>query len=75
METKHCDGNLLETGDAIKTIKDLEVRGARTTVKQGQTVKRIPAIDNPGELNCKVDGVSITRLTCFVSQQKDKKTR
>lgn len=75
METKDCDGNLLETGDTIKTTKDLPVKGTKITVKQGQTVKKIRVTDDPGEIDCKIDGTSVTLKTCFVRKQKDKKKK
>lgn len=75
METKDCDGNILESGDTIKTIKDLKVKGTKITVKQGQTVKKIRTTNDPEQIDCKVDGISITLLTCFVRKQKDKKKK
>lgn len=75
MDTKDCDGNVLETGDTIKTTKDLKVKGAKLTVKQGQTVKKIRVGDNPEEIDCKVDGISVTLKTCFVRKQQDKKKK
>jgi len=75
MDTKDCDGNILESGDTVKTIKDLKVKGTKITVKQGQTVKKIRTTNDPEQIDCKVDGVSITLLTCFVRKQKDKKKK
>lgn len=75
METKDCDGNILESGDTIKTIKDLKVKGTKITVKQGQAVKKIRITNDPEQIDCKVDGINITLLTCFVRKQKDKKKK
>ena len=76
-ETKDCDGNVLQSGDTIKAIKDLNVKGTKLTVKQGLPIKKIRLTNDLEEIDCKVDGISVTLKTCFVRkvQAKGKKKR
>ena len=66
--TKDAFGNILADGDTIKTIKDLKVKGSSIVLKQGVTVKKIRLTDDIEEIDCKVDGSSITLKTCFVKK-------
>ena len=50
-------GNLLADGDSVTLIKDLKVKGANTTLKQGTVIKSIRLTDNPEEIDCKHDAV------------------
>ena len=66
--TKDAFGNILADGDTIKTIKDLKVKGSSIVLKQGVTIKKIRLTDDIEEIDCKVDGSSITLKTCFVKK-------
>lgn len=58
--TKDSQGQVLNEGDSVKTIKDLKVKGSSMVVKRGTVVKNIHLIaDNAEEIDCKVDGVGL----------------
>lgn len=46
-------GNILADGDAVTLIKDLKVKGANQTLKQGTVIRSIRLTDNPEEIDCK----------------------
>ncbi len=54
-----CDasGNPLATGDSVTLIKDLKVKGANQTLKQGTVIRSIRLTDNPEEIDCKHDSI------------------
>ena len=57
MEVKDSNGNLLAEGDAVTVIKDLKVKGAGQTIKQGTVIKSIRLTDNPEEIDCRHDAI------------------
>lgn len=68
---KHIDSNgaVLNTGDTVTLIKDLDVKGANFTAKRGTTVKNIRLVeDNSEQIEGKVDGQQIVILTKFVKK-------
>ena len=50
-------GNVLVDGDSVALIKDLKVKGANTTLKQGTVIKSIRLTDNPDEIDCRHDAI------------------
>ena len=50
-------GNQLADGDAVVLVKDLKVKGAGQTLKQGTVIKSIRLTDNPEEIDCKHDSI------------------
>ena len=54
-----CDavGNVLADGDQVTLIKDLEVKGAGQTLKQGTLIKSIRLTGDPQEIDCKYPGI------------------
>ena len=62
VEVRDAVGNLLADGDAVTLIKDLEVKGAGRTLKQGTLIKSIQ-LKQPGmagdaqEIDCRFDGI------------------
>ena len=50
-------GNLLADGDSVTLIKDLKVKGAGQTLKQGTVIKTIRLTDNPEEIDCRHDAI------------------
>ena len=46
-------GNVLADGDSVVLIKDLKVKGAGQTLKQGTVIKSIRLTDNPEEIDCR----------------------
>ncbi|TWH31861.1 MULTISPECIES: alkylphosphonate utilization protein [unclassified Aminobacter] len=56
-EVRDALGNILADGDAVVLIKDLKVKGAGQTLKQGTLIKSIRLTDNPEEIDCKHDAI------------------
>lgn len=56
-EVRDAAGNLLADGDQVVLIKDLKVKGAGQTLKQGTLIKAIRLTDNPEEIDCKHDAI------------------
>jgi len=50
-------GNELANGDSVTLIKDLKVKGAGQTLKQGTVIRSIRLTDNPEEIDCKYEGI------------------
>ena len=68
---KHVDSNgaVLEAGDTITLIKDLNVKGANFTAKRGTVVRGILLVaDNPEHIEGRVEGRQIVILTKFVKK-------
>jgi protein PhnA len=68
---KHIDSNgvVLEAGDTVVLIKDLDVKGSSITAKRGTAVRRISLVhDNAEQIEGKVDGQQIVILTKFVKK-------
>ena len=52
-EVRDAAGNLLADGDSVTVIKDLKVKGANQTLKQGTVIRSIRLTDNPEEIDCR----------------------
>ena len=68
---KHLDSNgaLLEAGDTVTLIKDLNVKGAGFTAKRGTAVRGISLVpDTPEHIEGRVNGQKIVILTKFVKK-------
>jgi protein PhnA len=66
---KDSNGHVLEAGDTVVLIKDLNVKGANFTAKRGTAVRRIRLVqDNAGQIEGKVDGQQIVILTQYVKK-------
>ncbi|SFG15518.1 phosphonoacetate hydrolase [Novosphingobium sp. CF614] len=50
-------GNVLADGDQVTLIKDLEVKGAGQTLKQGTVIKSIRLTGDAQEIDCKYPGI------------------
>lgn len=50
-------GNVLVDGDSVALIKDLKVKGANQTLKQGTIIKSIRLTDNHEEIDCRYDAI------------------
>jgi protein PhnA len=50
-------GNILSDGDQVTLIKDLTVKGAGQTLKQGTVIKSIRLTGDSQEIDCKFDGI------------------
>lgn len=65
---KDSNGTVLNQGDSVTIIKDLEVKGANFTAKRGTLVKGIALNGNPEQVEGKVNGTRIVLLTCFLKK-------
>lgn len=68
---KHVDANgaILQAGDSVVLIKDLDVKGANFTAKRGTAVRNISLVhDNPEHIEGRVSGQHIVILTKFVKK-------
>ena len=54
---RDAHGNELNDGDTVTLIKDLKVKGANQTLKQGTIIRSIRLTDNPEEIDCKYDAI------------------
>ena len=50
-------GTVLADGDQVVLIKDLKVKGAGQTLKQGTVIKSIRLTDNPEEIDCRHEAI------------------
>ena len=56
-EVRDASGNVLLDGDSVTLIKDLKVKGAGQTLKQGTVIRSIRLTDNPEEIDCRHDAI------------------
>lgn len=56
-EVRDASGNVLADGDAVVLIKDLKVKGAGQTLKQGTVIRSIRLTDDPEEIDCRHDSI------------------
>ncbi len=54
---RDASGNLLSDGDSVTLIKDLKVKGANQTLKQGTVIRSIRLTDNDDEIDCRHDTI------------------
>lgn len=57
-----ANGNRLQDGDTVITIKNLPVKGASQPIKAGTKVKNIRLVDANHNIDCKVDGFGAMAL-------------
>lgn len=57
VEVRDAVGNVLADGDQVTLIKDLDVKGAGQTLKQGTLIKSIRLTGDPQEIDCKYPGI------------------
>jgi len=68
--TRDSNGTILLEGDTVSIIKDLPVKGAGFTAKQGTTVKNIHLAQGDNTLiEGRVNGTKIFLLTKFLKKQ------
>jgi protein PhnA len=53
---KDSNGNILQNGDTVVTIKTLPVKGATQSIKAGTKVRNIRLVDSDHNIDCKIDG-------------------
>lgn len=59
---KDCNGNILQNGDTVVTIKNLPVKGASQSIKAGTKVRNIRLVDSDHNIDCKIDGFGVMAL-------------
>lgn len=50
-------GNILADGDSVVLVKDLKVKGAGQTLKQGTVIRSIRLTDSPEEIDCRHESI------------------
>jgi protein PhnA len=66
---RDSNGNILGEGDSVTIIKDLPVKGAGFTAKQGTTVKNIHLVpSDPTHIEGRVNGTKIFLKTEFLKK-------
>ncbi len=67
--TRDANGTILEEGDSVSIIKDLVVKGAGFTAKQGTTVKNIQMVQgDPTHIQGRVNGTKIFIISAFLKK-------
>ena len=67
--TRDANGTILAEGDAVSIIKDLVVKGAGFTAKQGTTVKNIRMVPgDPTHIQGRVNGTMIFIISAFLKK-------
>lgn len=67
---RDASGNLLADGDSVTLIKDLKVKGANQTLKQGTVIRSIRLTDDPEEIDCRHDAIKgLVLRTAFVRKR------
>lgn len=56
-EVRDAAGNVLADGDSVVLIKDLKVKGAGQTLKQGTVIKSIRLTEDPEEIDCRHEAI------------------
>ena len=68
---KDSNGVVLNSGDSVVIIKDLNVKGSSMVAKRGTAVRRISLVhDNPEHIEGRVNNQHIVILTKFVKKTK-----
>lgn len=68
METKDCNGKVLNDGDSVIVNKDLKVKGSSLNLKRGTKVKNIRLIDDEGHVECRIGKAQIVLKTEFLKK-------
>lgn len=59
---KDANGNILQDGDTVVTIKNLPVKGSNQSIKAGTKVKNIRLVDSDHNIDCKIEGFGAMAL-------------
>jgi protein PhnA len=65
---KDSNGAVLSEGDTVMVIKDLKVKGGSSDLKRGTVIKKIHLIDDPDNIECRVDGSTLVLKTIFLKK-------
>lgn len=70
VEVRDASGNPLADGDSVVLVKDLKVKGAGQTLKQGTVIRSIRLTDNPQEIDCRHEAIrGLVLRTGFVRKR------
>lgn len=59
---KDSNGNLLQNGDSVVTIKNLPVKGSPKDIKAGTKIKNIRLVNSDHNIDCKIEGFGAMAL-------------
>ena len=62
------NGNVLNDGDSVTLIKDLDVKGAGFVAKRGTMVRKIRLIDDPDNIEGRVNKMTLVLKTKFLKK-------
>ncbi|MEJ6006301.1 zinc ribbon domain-containing protein YjdM [Paucibacter sp. AS339] len=65
---RDANGQPLADGDSVILIKDLKVKGSSITLKKGSKAKGIRLVDGDHDVDCKIDGVSLSLKSEFLKK-------
>nr|WP_280178296.1 zinc ribbon domain-containing protein YjdM [Steroidobacter agaridevorans] len=57
-----ANGNVLNDGDTVIVVKDLNVKGASSALKAGTKVKGIRLVEGDHNIDCKIEGFGGMKL-------------
>ena len=66
--TVDSNGTVLQTGDSVTLIKDLDVKGGGFTAKRGTLVKNISLTSNPKHVEGKINGSVIVLVAAYLKK-------
>ena len=66
--TRDSNGAVLQAGDNVTLIKDLDVKGANFTAKRGTMVRGIGLTDNPEHIEGRVNGTRIVIISAYTKK-------
>ncbi len=66
--TVDSNGTVLQTGDSVTLIKDLDVKGGGFTAKRGTLVKSISLTNNPKHVEGKINGSVIVLVAAYLKK-------
>ena len=66
--TRDFNGAELKNGDNVTLAKDLKVKGANFTAKQGTMVRGITLTDNPEHIEGKINGTRIVLVAAYLKK-------
>ncbi|EIE52189.1 PhnA protein [Salipiger aestuarii] len=57
VQVRDAVGTLLADGDSVVLTRDLKVKGAGQTLKQGTVIRSIRLTDDPAHIDCRHDSI------------------
>jgi protein PhnA len=67
-QTVDSNGNVLNAGDSVTLIKDLEVKGGGFTARRGTLVRNIVLSSNPKHVEGRVNETVIVLVAAFLKK-------